>query len=253
MTSSSDSPTKALDAEQASDPIQDRAAVETPGEDQVIAYLRRHPDLLDRHRDLLEVLAAPSRQYGDGIVDMQRFQIEHLMAELETVRRHHRKLVTAAKHNAVVDGQVRKATLCLLDAGSLPGLIDTLRGEAARALEVEDVVLLVARDGDASMPDGVTAADAAALDALAATDGGPVLRGRVSPEQAQAIYGEDSAPLIKSDALVRLKPRDDAPAMLLALGAIREATFHPGQGSDLLQFLARIVEKCLALWWPTAK
>lgn len=251
MTSSSDTVTDRPAKDIVDD--RDREAADAPSEEQVAAYLRRHPDVLTRHPDLLEVLAVPARQYGDGIVDMQRFQIDHLKAQLETLRRHHRKLVTAAEHNAVVETQVRKATLCLLEATSLSGLIDILRGEAARALEVESVVLLAAADDAAALPDGISARAASDLGALVPAGSGPVLRGRLSGEQAQAVYGEDGAHAVKSDALVRLKPRDDAPAMVLALGAVREATFHPGQSSDLLQFLARVVEKCLALWWPAGE
>lgn len=220
-------------------------------EEQVVAYLVQNPDILTRHPQLLEVLAVPTRQYGDGVIDMQRFQIDHLKAQLQTLRRHHRKLVAAAEHNAVVEAQVRKATLCLLEASSFAELIAILRGDAAQALEVESVALLATAGDDDTLPKGLVPRSADELDALIQPDSRPVLRGRVSVEQARAVYGDDSGPAIKSDALVRLKPRADLPALVLALGAAREATFHPGQSSDLLQFLARVVEKCLALWWPT--
>ncbi len=44
----------------------------------VIAYLREHPDFLERHPDALQLLAAPRRGNGDGVLDFQHFMLERL-------------------------------------------------------------------------------------------------------------------------------------------------------------------------------
>ena len=45
---------------------------------EVIAYLRQHPDFLDRHPEALRLLRAPSREVGEDVYDFQHFLIERL-------------------------------------------------------------------------------------------------------------------------------------------------------------------------------
>jgi hypothetical protein len=47
---------------------------------------------------------------------------------------------------------------------------------------------------------------------------------------------------------VRLRFNSQTPAGLLALGSRQEEKFHPGQGTELLQFLARALERCVRAW-----
>ena len=56
------------------------------------------------------------------------------------------------------------------------------------------------------------------------------------------------AGLARSAALARLRPGRTPPPGPLALGSREPTTFHPGQGSDLLEFLARVVEPCVHNW-----
>jgi hypothetical protein len=46
------------------------------GSREIIAYLRQHPDFLDRHPEALRLLRAPSREVGEGVFDFQHFMIE---------------------------------------------------------------------------------------------------------------------------------------------------------------------------------
>ena len=46
------------------------------GDREVIAYLRRHPDFLDRHPEALRLLRPPSREVGENVSDFQHFLLE---------------------------------------------------------------------------------------------------------------------------------------------------------------------------------
>jgi hypothetical protein len=62
------------------------------------------------------------------------------------------------------------------------------------------------------------------------------------------IFG-DGASSVSSCALVRLSPVD-LPGGLMALGSRNERGFHGGQGTELLGFLASVIEDCVRRWWP---
>jgi len=56
----------------------------------------------------------------------------------------------------------------------------------------------------------------------------------------ERLYGEDAAK-VRSDALVHLDVGKDGPNGLLALGSYEPDRFHPGQGTELLGFMARAI------------
>jgi uncharacterized protein YigA (DUF484 family) len=61
------------------------------------------------------------------------------------------------------------------------------------------------------------------------------------------IFGA-AAGLVRSQALLRLSVGGRAPEGLVALGSRRPAKFKPGQGTELLCFLARALEIVIAEW-----
>ena len=65
--------------------------------------------------------------------------------------------------------------------------------------------------------------------------------------------GPDAAPgaaagLVRSDALIRLDIAEAAPPTLIAFGSRQPDHFHPGQGTELLNFLARVLEITIRAW-----
>ena len=56
-----------------------------------------------------------------------------------------------------------------------------------------------------------------------------------------------AAGLVHSAALARLRPNLTTPVGLLALGS-RKRAFHPGQGTELIRFMARMLECCVHGW-----
>jgi len=61
-----------------------------------------------------------------------------------------------------------------------------------------------------------------------------------------------AATLVRSQALLRMQLRRDAPLGVLAFGARDPQKFHPGQGSELLTFLGRVVELSIRAWLERA-
>src|SRR5437016_13429785 len=107
-------------------------AQEIGGRD-VIAYLKQHPDFLDRHPEALRLLRAPSREVGEEVVDFQHFMIERLRGELARVNLEHRTLIAASRGNLSSQGRVHKAALAILAAPSFEQLLQIVTTEIGRA------------------------------------------------------------------------------------------------------------------------
>jgi len=56
------------------------------------------------------------------------------------------------------------------------------------------------------------------------------------------------AGLVRSQALIRLQISSETPEGLLAFGSREPDMFHQGQGTELVCFLARVVERCIRSW-----
>ncbi len=70
---------------------------------------------------------------------------------------------------------------------------------------------------------------------------------RADIEGDKVLYGSGTG-LVASEALLRLHASPEAPAGLLALGARHTTRFDPEQGSELLGFLAQVLELCIRTW-----
>ena len=92
---------------------------------EVVAYLRRHPDFLDRHPEALRLLRAPSRELGEQVQDFQHFLIERLRSDMARVSVEHRTLIAASRGNLATQGRVHKAVLAILAASSFEQLLQT--------------------------------------------------------------------------------------------------------------------------------
>ncbi len=84
------------------------------------------------------------------------------------------------------------------------------------------------------------------VDELIGTGHDALLRSDVVGDPA--LFGAAAAGLVRSDALVRLRVSSAAPIGLLALGARKPGVFHPGQGTELLSFLAQVIEHSIRAW-----
>lgn len=216
-------------------------------DEQVAGYLRAHPDFLLRHPQLALALTPPSRwPEADGMVDLQVFIIERQREELERVRHAAEHLIHTSRSNMSTQGRTHQAVLVLLAADSLEALARAVGDELPALLDV-DVATLCFEECDR------------ALAALAAPN---VMR--IPPGMAERVMGGSDrecslteempgdplmfgagAGLVSSSAVVRLTPGGQCPPGLLALGSRHDRTFHAGQGTDLLTFLARVVEGCV--------
>ena len=227
------------------------AARELPGEiggRDIIAYLRRHPDFLDRHPEALRLLGAPTREIGEDVVDFQHFQIERLRRDLARVNLEHRTLIAASRGNLASQSRVHKAVIAILGATSFEQLLQTVTTDLAVLLDVDIVTVGVESSavpaGRLSLH-GIHLLKAGVVDVLLGPERAALLR--VDEAGEPVLFGA-AAGLVRSQALLRLTFGRGAPAGLLCIGTRQPGRFHPGLGTEGLTFLARALGITIAQW-----
>ncbi len=249
MRSGLSASTKAGDADMArKSETADTPSQPPASDEQVVAYLQGHPNFLLDHPDLLGKLSPPSRFNGGPVVDLQQHVISRLREEMEHLRGCAEHLITTSRSNMSTQTRTHEAALAILEAGSMGGLARVVAEDLPTLLDV-DIATIGFEEGDPSLPSipGIQTLPAGLLEQ---TLGAGDVMLRSSAVGDPVVFG-DGAGLVASYALVRLSPRD-LPSGLLAMGSRNERGFHGGQGTELLGFLARVVEDCVLRWWPAA-
>ncbi len=214
----------------------------------VAEYLRRHPDFLIEHPDLLWILTPPSQRSENGVVDMQRYMLERMRTDLAKITAAQAELIATSRANLATQGRIHAAVLSVLTAKSLPHCIDTIAVDLPMHLEV-DAIGLGFESIESAAP-GETAQNLRILprgtvDRLMGERRDILLLADEPGDSS--IYGGAST-LVRSQALLRLQLKRDMPPGILAFGARTTSKFHPGQGTELLNFLGRTVEATLRGW-----
>lgn len=226
----------------------------TPTAAQVIAYLRRHPDFLLRHPELLELQHAPSRHAGaPGIVDFQQAMVDKLRRDVSRLRTEQDEIIANSRDNLSTQERIHKAVLALLEAETFEHFIDIITSDLVLLLDVDVVSLCIERPKSGARgpaPEGLEFLAPGSVDRIIGKNRQVLLRDD-TPGDTE-IYGE-GADLVRSDALLRLHPSASAPVGLLAFGARHPGYFHHGQGTELLSFLGRVIEFAMRAWLDLEK
>ena len=224
--------------------------------DEVAAWLQDHPDFIGTHTELLLRVEAPSRFGSDRdakVLDLQQRVIQRLKAETERQARVGRALLEAGSNNLDAQTRCHQAVLTLLEARGFDDFLGRLRGPAAESLGVIAVAIGVEAPEGRRPPEPLTTVAAlhpGSVDRLIGRDRKVRLRSHLDRSTQATAPGPFGARAreVKSDALVRLSlGRNSAPA-LLAFGAALPSSFEADQGTDLLLFLAGVVERMIVQW-----
>lgn len=220
------------------------AEASTPTARQVKDYLRAHPDFLTDNMPLLAELL-PDLSPEGNVVDLQSAVLRRLKKEVDDLKASARALITTTRSNMSTQERTHQAALAVLEAQSIDGLARIITDELPVVLQVD--VVTVAFEPGLPKPAAlyVQEVETGGLDAMMGRKVEALLRDSLTTEQP--LYGAGSA-LVKSDALVRLVPGEGLPDGVLALGTRTEGTFHPQQGTELLGFLARVIEHQVRRW-----
>jgi hypothetical protein len=220
-----------------------RASAAKPTGKQVAAYLESHPDFFAHHPDLLMRLAAPSRWSGDAVVDIQKFMVDTLRGELEGLRRCVQEVIETSRSNLSTQTRTHAAILALLAAEDLQQLLEVVHDDLPVLLDV-DISALAFEPAPAPFAIGGDLRRLAQGEVDRWIGSGQEVALFVEMCDGRSVF-DGGAQLVRSAAFARVQPAALSTKGVLALGSRHPAMFHPGQGTDLLRFLARVVEHCL--------
>ncbi|PWC54905.1 DUF484 family protein [Azospirillum sp. TSO22-1] len=213
----------------------------------VCAYLREHPDFLVQHPELVDHLTPPTHDRGRGVVDLQAFMVDRLRGDIRALKDQQRELITTTRANLNSQNRIHAAVLFLLDAQNFEQLIQTIATDLAVLLDL-DVAGLVVESNGLDIPHvhrtGVRVVEPGMIDQWLGTR--DVVLAADTPGDPE-LFGP-GAGLVRSQALIRLQISSETPEGLLAFGSRDPEMFHPGQGTELVCFLARVVERCIRSW-----
>lgn len=216
--------------------------------EEVRAYLQSHPDFLAENPDLLPCLTPPEYRKGDNIVDFQRFVVERLRQDVARMGEFQGTLLAATRSNLVTQQQVHEAVLAILDTTSLEHLVHVVTGDWVDMLGVDAVALCLESSAASeyfSAPSGLTLVPRGTVKTLVGLDGAIMLREDVAA--LPAVFGPAAA-LIRAEALIALSSDILGVPGILAFGSRDAESFAPGQGTELLRFLALTLERMLTQW-----
>ena len=216
-------------------------------EAQIEEFLENHPDFFVAREALLAGMIPPRRWKGDGVVDLQKTMLDHLRGEMEDMKSGARDLIETSRSNMSNQARVHDAVLALMAAEGMVTGLRIINGEWPLILDVDVVAIgFEVPVGDHGVPPvhGVRLFDVGMIDELIGSERRIALIDDATDDGT--IFGE-GAGLVHSAALARIGADGKSPTGLLALGA-RDSAFQPGQGTELIGFLARVTETCIGQW-----
>jgi uncharacterized protein len=218
------------------------------GAREVMLYLRNHPDFLDRYPDALRLLRTPSRETGDGVLDFQRFMLERLRHDAVRLHDEQANLISISRGNLASQARVHKAALAMLRAASFEQLLQIVTTDLAVLIDVDVVTLAVESTATPTMRlpmPGIHLLRSGMVETLLGSERDALLVTGVHGDPA--LFGA-ACGLVRSQALLRLSFGRTSPIGLMCLGTRNPENFCPGLGTELLTFLARILEIAIAQW-----
>lgn len=213
----------------------------------VAAYLLAHPDFLAEHPDVVARLNAPAAERPDGAIDLRSYMVERLRAEIDQLASSQQALISASRANTISRNRVHATVLRLLDAATLEQLIQTIATDLAVMLDIDVAVLLIESTGrglPCVLDSGVRLVAEGKVKSLL---GGDDVRLEAQIRGEEPVFGA-GAGLVHSQALIRIDVSPATPPCLLALGSRHPEMFHAGMGTELIAFLASVLERCIRSW-----
>ncbi len=215
----------------------------------IAQFLLDNPDFFSRNPEVLVQMQGPmTTESPDGVVDFQSALVDKLRDEITNLTACAQDVIETSRTNMTYLTRTHAAVLALLSAQDAPHMARIITDDLPLLLDVDVVAFGFEQDikseAGLRLP-GARMYPMGYLDAQIG-EGGDVALVRDMLDDG-TVFGDNNV-LVRSAALARLRPSSTTGGGMIALGSSVSGAFHPGQGTDLLNFLTRSTEKLFQKW-----
>jgi len=211
----------------------------------VASYLRKHPDFLIDHPDVLETIEL-SHQSGAAVSLIER-QINQLRTSNEEMARQLKRLVQVASENEKLMSRLHGLTLELMTIGSKQEFFTHLGNSLLNDFNADILQICLFDQEKAKLAGedvmGIKADDPAMEPFRALLEKNQTICGRLSESKLGFLFGS-KARWVQSTALIPLG--EQGADGMMAIGSSDAARFYPGMGTLFLDLLANVISATLA-------
>ncbi|MEE2661726.1 MAG: DUF484 family protein [Pseudomonadota bacterium] len=207
----------------------------------VTAWLRKNPDFLFENPSLLTLLKSASSERQEGVVDMQSFILERVKTDLIEQKRREKHLLATMEDNVAGQEKVHNAVIAIVAETDIHSINNVIRNKLPQLLDIEAAVLCIEEPSALALA-GANPIGTGGIRNLFGKQNRILLQSKTPGEPI--IFG-DASDRIKSVAFLKLTTGQNSPEMLLALGSGHDDGFSKHQGTNLLTFLAHVIEERL--------
>ena len=216
--------------------------------DDAVAYLKAHPDFFDKHPELATELGLTPRVQGPGVIDMQQAILKRLRSEIDRLKSERSEIIANSRQNQMVQNRIQAAVISIIQAATFEKMIHVVTHELPELLDVDFITLAI--EATASEPRklpvrGVYVLAPGVIDAAIGQDKHARLRSHIKGEDA--FFGEVSR-FVQSDVLMRLRVSSGSPDGVMCFGSRNPEAFGPDMATELLFFLAKVLENTIRAW-----
>jgi len=218
----------------------------------VASYLRKHPDFLINHPDVLEALEL-NHQTGAAVSLIER-QINQLRTSNEEMGRQLKRLVQVASENEVLMSRLHGLTLELMLIGSKQEFFTHLGNSLLNDFNADILQICLFDPDKAELAGedvmGIKADDPAMEPFRALLEKNQTICGRLSESKLNFLFGS-KARWVQSTALIPLG--EQGVDGMMAIGSSDAARFYPGMGTLFLDLLANVISATLSNEQPEVR
>lgn len=211
----------------------------------VAGYLRKNPDFLDDHPDVLENLEV-NHHSGTAVSLIER-QVESLRSSNEDMKKQLNHLVQVASENERLMSRLHQLTLELMSINSRLEFFTHLGNSLLNDFNADILQIYLLDNDTASVAGddviGIQADDPELEQFKAHLEKGETVCGRLAQSKLEFLFGK-KARWVQSTALTPLG--DLGCDGMMAIGSSDPDRFYPGMGTLFLDLLANVISSSLA-------
>jgi uncharacterized protein YigA (DUF484 family) len=115
--------------------------------DDVVAYLKAHPDFFEKNQELAAELTP--RVQGPGVIDMQQAILKRLRTEIDKLKNERTEIIANSKQNQIVQNRIQAAVISIIQATTFEKMIHVVTHELPELLDVDFITMAIEANADA--------------------------------------------------------------------------------------------------------